>query len=171
MTQVKTLLDDPNFLAFMVTAKQSMYASGGVAKAMQLSGGKLYTFSDERWPRWRYTDEWYGNNPFFGHELYFERADAYGPFAQIACMPYDGYCIGTDEEVLHVFAFLRNMLPRVSTTSPFRGGLVREDGWQYWSLWRRKNAFCVDGEEGIQPLTTPMGQVMYQGSFQFCTLR
>jgi len=88
-------------------------------------------------------------------------------------MAYQGFCTGTDEETRWLFAFLRKVLQQnTSTASPFRGplDLVREDGLQYWCSWQRKNAFCVDGEEVIQPFTIgEMGPVIYQGAFQFCT--
>ena len=176
MPLVKTLLDDPNFLEFYVTAKKNTYAVVGNGKAETLrNGGKRYVFYDgERWPQWRYTDIYHGNNPFFGNETAEEVGGTMPSiWTPIAQMSYNGCYTGATEEVKRVFAFLGNMLYRVSCASPFRGplDLVREDGLQYWNSWIRKNAYCIDGEEVIQQFIITMGPIIYQGSYQFCALR
>ncbi|MDP3772000.1 MAG: hypothetical protein Q8Q94_01325 [bacterium] len=182
MAQPKTLLDDHNFLEFMVTAKQKTYASGGETRAIQLShGGWMYTFNDERWPQWRFTDQWDGtgplDNPFFGREMYFERTDEFGPFVPIAHMAYDGYALGDPRQVKKTFAFLESMLKRVDTTSLFRGPISNcliEDGFEYRCYWNRRDPFRICGAERILFAEDPedlTSGFRYQLDFQFCCLR
>lgn len=174
MAKIKTLLDDSNFIEFMVTAKRSTYASG--ANPLQLaSGGKLYTFSHERWPQWRYTDEWYGDNPFLGRETYMERTDPYGPFAPVAHMPYDGYVKGDETQVKRIFVYLEEMLRQVDEQSLFRGPttLTAGDEICYVCTWRRADKFRAHGNERIEFLLPSLAnqEISYHLNFQFCCLR
>jgi len=177
MTQ-KTLLDDPEFGAFMVTAKQNTYASGGQTKPLHLSGGgKLYTFTDEQWPQWRYADEWYGagelDNPFFGRETYFERADTNGPFLLVAHMPYDGYAVGNEAQVKKTFAYLGEMLKKVDRDSLFRGPTTLTFGYEltYTCTWHRLGPFRVQGQEYAMWRKLASQRPHYHLNFQFCCLR
>jgi len=68
MAPAITLLDQPFFLDFYVAAKKSGYGSGN-GPLMLANGGKQFVFTDEQLPLLRYTDTYYGNNPFFGREV------------------------------------------------------------------------------------------------------
>lgn len=173
----KTLLDDPNFREFYVTAKMGTYAAGGDQKAENLeNGGKRYIFWDKtRWPQWRYIDTYYGYNPFFGNET-IEEVPLVPPviWTPIAQMPYGGYAKGTEDEVKRIFAFLEKMLQRVTVRSLFRGpiDLTRENGLQYHCTWRRPNPFHVEGSENIADYTlTKREPLYYHLGFQFYTIR
>lgn len=170
----ESLLDNPEFLEFMIAAKKNTYASGSDAKAEVLpDGGKRYQFySETRWPLWRYEDIYYGFNPFFGREFYYESIN--GLWIPIAHMPYGGFAKGTEDEVKRVFAFLEKMLQQVSMQSLFRGRTehVREDGLQYHCQWVRKDPFRTGGTESIMEYILRQGEPLhYQLNFQFCCLR
>lgn len=175
----KTLLDDPNFREFYVTAKRSTYAAGGDQKAEVMeNGGKRYVFWDKkRWPQWRYIDTYYGYNPFFGNETV-EEAPCVPPviWTPIAQMSYSGYAKGTEDEVKRIFAFLEKMLQRVSIQSLFRGPEMPfvENDLYYYCFWIRKGPFRVDGLENIQHYPPKLGSLAcppYELDFQFSCLR
>lgn len=172
----KTLLDDPNFREFYVTANKSTYAAGGDQKAEKLpDGGKRYVFYDKnRWPQWRYTDIYHGYNPFFGNVMVEEMKDPPSIWMPAACMAYGGYARGgTGDKIKQVFAFLERMLQRVSVESLFRGPTdpIREDGLQYHCQWARLDQYRVDGKETILEYALRPGEnAFYQLNFQFCAL-
>lgn len=153
----ETLLDDPNFREFYVTAKKSTYAAGGDKKAEVLrDGGKRYIFYDiKRWPQWRYTDTYYGFNPFFGSEVvYLFDFNPATPaiWMPVAQMSYSGYAKGSSGQVKRMFAFLEETLQIVSLDSFFRGPaftVTRTDNMEYRCDYERLNPFCVRGRESI----------------------
>lgn len=177
MVEQKTLIDDANFIDFMVVAKRNTYASGGESKPEHLpNGGKRYVFYDEvSSPQRKYEDTWHGTgklaNPFFGREIYFERLDGLHLWIPVAQMVYDSYTKGTEEQVQQVFAFLQKMLQRGFI---FRGPteLTRENGLQYHCQWTRLDPYRVQGKETILDYTLHQGEPpFYQLGFQFCCLR
>ena len=176
MPLVKTLLDDPNFLEFYVTAKKNTYAVGGDGKAETLrNGGKRYVFYDDaRWPQWRYTDIYHGDNPFFGDETV-EEISGTDPsvWTPIASMSYHGYCYGDSGIVRKIFVFVQEKLKTVSIEMPFRGsneGDERRDMF-YGCRWDRKNPYTVGGVE-YADLREEFGNLArYQLYFLFCCLR
>lgn len=173
----KTLLDDPNFREFYVTAKRSTYAASGDQKAEILrNGGKLYVFYDEkRWPQWRYTDIYHGYNPFFGNEMAEEIGGATpSVWAPAAQMGYGGYARGTKDEVKRMFAFLERMLQRVSVESLFRGPIfstISEDDMQYACSCDRTDPFNAGGRETIHLFSGENVIGSYVLRFQFSCLR
>ena len=176
--QEKTLLDDPNFRKFYVTAKRSTYAAGGDQKAEILeNGGKRYVFWDKkRWPQWRYIDLYYGYNPFFGNET-IEEVPLVPPviWTPIAQMSYGSYVRGTEDEIKRMFVFLEEMLRQVSVRSLFRGPIVDtiEDDLLYHCFWIKKGPFRIDGTEYIRmypPLSSSL-PFPYGLDFQFFCLR
>ncbi len=175
--QEKTLLDDPNFRKFYVTAKRSTYAAGGDQKAEILkNGGKRYVFWDRRWPQWRYIDVYHGYNPFFGNETV-EEIPLISPvvWTPIAQMSYGGYARGTEDEIKRIFVFLEEMLRQVSVRSLFRGpiGDTIEDGLHYHCFWIKRGPFRIDGTEYIRmypPLSSSL-PFPYGLDFQFFCLR
>ena len=186
MPLVKTLLDDPNFLEFYVTAKKNTYAIGGDGKAETLrNGGKRYVFYDDaRWPQWRYTDIYHGNNPFFGNETV-EEIEGTTPsvWTPVARMSYHGFARGNHDQMKRMIAFLKKNLQQVSIQSLFRGPTedsVLGDGLEYICQWQRTDPFRVAGYEHIRenvlhPMThwnvlRPMTH-WHELSFQFCVLR
>ncbi|MEK7083569.1 MAG: hypothetical protein AAB972_05330, partial [Patescibacteria group bacterium] len=146
--QEKTLLDDPNFREFYVTAKHNTYAAGGDKKAKILeNGGKRYVFWDKkRWPQWRYIDLYYGYNPFFGNET-IEEVPLVPPvvWTPIARMSYGGYAQGTEDEIKRMFVFLEKTLQQVTVRSLFRGpiGDTIEDGLHYHCFWIKRGPFRI----------------------------
>lgn len=178
MTESKTLLDNNEFHEFMVAAKRATYASGGEVKAIQLAdGGKMYTFNDERWQQWRYTDEWYGTgplqNPFFGREIYCERTDTYGSFVRVAHMAYDGHAVGDETHLKQTFAFLGEVLKKVDRESLFRGPttLTVDREFSYICAWHRLDKFRIQGHEYIWSRKLSTNKAHYHLNFQFCCLR
>lgn len=178
MAQIKTLLDDPNFLEFYVTAKKSTYASG-LEPTILAADGKQYVFRDTRWPQWYYRDVYYGDNPFFGRETIEQRTNTECPlWIPVAQMSYDGFASGNEDQVKKIFAFLKKMLQQVTVRSIFRGppiprkmGSIEEDGLTYSYQWFRRETepFHVHGKEYI--LFRPMSATgWYVLNFQFCCL-
>ncbi len=175
---MQTLLDDQNFKDFMVAAKLHTYASGEGTKALRLSGGGwMYTFTDDRWPQWRFTDQWDGAgelvNPFFGREIYHKRTDEYSPFARVADMSYDGYAVGDEAHVKRTFAFLGGILKMVDRDSLFRGPttLTVDDEFAYICAWQRLDKYRAQGHEYISSRRLPTNKAHYHLNFQFCCLR
>ncbi|MEK9194947.1 MAG: hypothetical protein AAB975_04825 [Patescibacteria group bacterium] len=176
--QEKTLLDDPNFREFYVTANPSTYAAGGDQKAeIMENGGKRYVFYDKkRWPQWRYIDTYYGYNPFFGNKI-IEEVPLVPPvvWTPIAQMSYGGYAKGTEDEIKRMFVFLGEISRQVSVRSLFRGPTeqkyIRENGLQYHCQTTRLDPYRVQGGETILEYALREGESpFYQLRFQFCCL-
>lgn len=167
-----TLLDDPNFLEFYVTAKKNTYAAGGDEKAQVLrNGGKRYVFYDgERWPQWRYVDIYHGYNPFFGNET----IDSTTPsvWTPIARMSYNGSATGAPDKIKAIFDLLRKRsLYEIFALSVSSGekaeGTVLEDDLEYSFEWERTGVFCARGEKHIRTSSKTSWCDVY---FQFSTL-
>lgn len=166
-----TLLDDPEFLAFLVTARRKTYASDNANYIPLFDGSKRYEFQDEnRWPQWLYQNDRCGNELFFGREIFFEYRDqSWVPIAQMA---YDGLAEGDDEQVLEIFTFLNQVLQQGNPMHPFRGVDGCRDAKKdlaYHCQWDRFGC-RVRGSESInRPIGGPYPY--YHGHFQFCALR
>ncbi len=174
------LFKDPDFLEFYITAKKATYAAGGNEKAVILpDGGRQYTFfGAPRWPRWKYTDIWYGKNPFMGNEVV-EELDIESDLVRIiAQMAYSGAASGTPETVKAIFIHLKEALGMVSVNRPFRGPKIHPgDDLKYLCDFRvmpiPKDRPCrIIGTEEIT-LTKQRWNpdIFYQGNFMFCDLR
>lgn len=175
LDKIKTLLDDPNFLEFYVTAKKHTYASGGDEKAEILkNGGKRYVFYDgERWPQWRYTDIYHGYNPFFGNETVEEIAGTTPSiWTPIAQMGYSAYANGTKEQIKRMFAFLEKMLQQVSVQNIFGSmSSAYDNDLEYLCNWIRIDPFCINGKKYINIFPFTETRARYTLNFHLCTLR
>ena len=166
---LRMLLNDQHFLNFLVAAKQSGYASGGDAKAEQLSdGGKRYRFQHTNWPGLWYEDIYHGLgknfNPFAGHE-----AAGGGLQIPIFRMSYDGFAIGGEEQVARTVNFVQQMLQKVSPRFPFRGPeSLDENGLRYLCSWAYDDDFRIRGSERVITLNNQTR--IYQLNFLVCAL-
>ncbi len=110
-----------NLLDFILECKTSGYASGGEGGEKTFDdGSRGFEFTRHGY---RYSDRYYGFNPFTGTEHIFA---ANGPLLWV--MNYYGLVLATCPDPMKVYTFLREAMQLVSPEYPFRGPASFEKG-------------------------------------------
>ena len=125
------------FEDFLVEAKKQTSGSES-SKPKQLDdGSKEYVVEIDDYV---YRDRFFGENPFVGQEIIFEKGEP------IWSMNYHGKATRDQEEV---FSFLTKALALIEKKKPYRGPEKLEDGPWFYRFMSRGNINAFWGEEEI----------------------
>jgi len=125
------------FEDFLVEAKKQTSGSES-SKPKQLDdGSKEYVVEIDDYV---YRDRFFGENPFVGQEIIFEKGEP------IWSMNYHGKSTRDQEEV---FSFLTKALALIEKKKPYRGPEKLEDGPWFYRFMSRGNINAFWGEEEI----------------------
>ena len=106
---------------FIIKAKVAGYATGGESQELRFDdGSKGFEYEADGL---RYSDRYYGFNPFAGTEHVYDRNDGL-----LWKMNYFGEVLASASDPKSVYAFLREAMAAISPEYPFRGPARFEKG-------------------------------------------
>ncbi|HEY3476261.1 MAG TPA: DUF5680 domain-containing protein [Anaerolineales bacterium] len=145
----------PEFVSFLLTAKQKTYATGGEGNERSLDDGTREMSYREG--NFFYRDRYFGFTPFIGEEVVWEDGKV------VWAMNY--YGMVTDESVSagDVYRFLQKAIQRVGAERPFRGPDEYEEGDFLYKDASEGNVDQFSGEETIFFQKKQVYLLMYHG--------
>ena len=113
-----------NLREFLILAKKDTYASGRLTDKINKDGAKKLIYEASNF---RYSDKYYGHNPFIGNEIVFEDEKI------IWGMNYYGFVESLEISPKDVFDFLKTALKQIKEEEPYRGPrYFKENNFEYF---------------------------------------
>jgi Domain of unknown function (DUF5680) len=127
MTSSHSIISMSELARFLLRAKLATYASGGEAAERDLDAGSKYFEFEVKKSGLKYTDRYFGFNPFGGEEIVYKNGKP------VWIMNYYGVSVTQGiVDARQIYSFLRKAMRKVDTASPFRGPKsLKQGAWVY----------------------------------------